>query len=68
MLTLLLQELRKVYVNIFDAMEALKHDGTARRFSTLSELRSYTIDERKVIPRDKAKMGGALKDLLRRLL
>ena len=56
-----------MYVNVFDAMEALKRGGTARTFANIPELRNYTTNANKMIPRNKAKAGGALKDLLRKL-
>lgn len=63
-----IQELRKVYVNIFDVVDVLRDDpenGTVRRFGNINELRQYTFSTHKVISRDQAKVGGAIRDLLR---
>jgi hypothetical protein len=54
-------------VNIFDAMDALKNNTKAPRFKDIPALRNYCVKQHKVIPRAKAKAGGALRDLLRRL-
>lgn len=62
-----MQALRRVYVNIFDAIDALITGGQATRFSDLPALRRYTKNSHKVCPIAHAKSGGVVKDLLRPL-
>jgi hypothetical protein len=54
-------------VNIYDLLDA-KENGTAvRRFANRRELAAYTINNRKIYPKRKAKEGGPVKILLRQI-
>ena len=57
----------RIWVNIFDVIQAEKTGGTARRFENLAELARYSTSRRKVFSKDDAK-GGALKFLLKEIL
>ncbi|KAG4431825.1 hypothetical protein IFR05_012687 [Cadophora sp. M221] len=56
--------LRKVWVNIFDFIEAVRQNKIPRRFPTEEALREYTISTDKIYPKKKAKKGGPVRALL----
>ncbi|KAH7364813.1 hypothetical protein BKA65DRAFT_447974 [Rhexocercosporidium sp. MPI-PUGE-AT-0058] len=50
--------LRKVWVNIYDLIEAVRKYKIPRRFRTQSALSNYTISTDRIYPKKKAKEGG----------
>ncbi len=62
------QELKKVWVNIYDLIDAVNANTTPRIFGSLAELRAYTLDEDKMFPKKEAKKGGPVKALLAHIL
>jgi hypothetical protein len=55
-----------IYVNLVDLIDPSIHE--VELFSTLDELRDYTIDTGKFFPKESAYAGGVLKFLLREIL
>ncbi|PVH79114.1 hypothetical protein DL98DRAFT_420947 [Cadophora sp. DSE1049] len=56
--------LRKVWVNIYDLIVAVRQNKIPRRFPSLHALSAYTIRTRKIFPKEKAKEGGLVRQLL----
>lgn len=58
------QELKKVWVNIYDLIDAVNANTTPQIFPSLSALRAYTLEKGKIFPKKEAKKGGPVKSLL----
>ncbi|KAK4540774.1 hypothetical protein LTR36_008851 [Oleoguttula mirabilis] len=56
--------LKKIFINIFDLVEARKEDSIAHVFPTKDELRDYSWEHDKIFPLKKAKKNPILKMLL----
>jgi hypothetical protein len=57
---------KEVHVNLVDLIDSSIHE--VELFSTLDELRDYTIENGKFFPKESAYAGGVLKFLLRKIL
>ncbi|KAH8155787.1 uncharacterized protein LAJ45_00799 [Morchella importuna] len=66
------KEIAKIHVNLVDLIELPPPSSgpvtAARIFPTLKALRKYTKRTKKYFPREEAKAGGILKNLLRNIL
>ncbi|KAH6613073.1 hypothetical protein C7974DRAFT_476171 [Boeremia exigua] len=60
------KEIKTIHVNLVDLVDTSDHDPEL--FSSLEELREYTIESRKFFPKESAYAGGILKFLLREIL
>ncbi|KAH7162403.1 hypothetical protein B0J13DRAFT_9682 [Dactylonectria estremocensis] len=58
---------QRTHVNLVDLVESPTTGQKAKIFPTVEALRKYTIDEKKIFPRDEAYAGGLLKTLLRQI-
>ncbi|KAF4631442.1 hypothetical protein G7Y89_g6692 [Cudoniella acicularis] len=58
------QALSKVFVNIWDLLDAVKADTTPTLFPNRRELANYTMRTRRVYPKEKAKEEGPVRALL----
>ena len=57
--------LKGVWVNIYDLVHAVRTNTTPpRRFQSQGKLAAYTLKNRKVYPKEKAKKGGPVRALL----
>ncbi|CZS94890.1 hypothetical protein WAI453_013492 [Rhynchosporium graminicola] len=56
--------LRRVWVNIYDLIAAVRQSKVPRCFRNEFDLRTYTINSRKIFPKKKAKEGGPVRALL----
>jgi hypothetical protein len=57
---------KEIHVNLVDLIDSSVHE--VELFSTLDELRDYTIETGKFFPKESAYAGGVLKFLLREIL
>jgi hypothetical protein len=60
------QKIETIHVNLVDLVDCSGHN--VELFSSLEELREYTIESRKFFPKGSAYAGGILKFLLREIL
>jgi hypothetical protein len=59
------QSLRKVWVNIYDLLDAVKrNECPPHRFESRIALANYTIQTNRVYPKKKAKKEGPVRELL----
>ncbi|KAH7170308.1 hypothetical protein EDB81DRAFT_160457 [Dactylonectria macrodidyma] len=58
---------QRTHVNLVDLVESPQTGKKAKLFPTVEALREYTLEERKVFPREEAHAGGLLKMLLRQI-
>ncbi|KAL2827981.1 hypothetical protein BDW59DRAFT_159939 [Aspergillus cavernicola] len=67
-----LSEARKAvvqtHVNLVDLLESVRNGSPVETFSTLEELRKYTVNEGRYFPKEEAYEGGLLRYLLREIL
>ncbi|KAH7400385.1 hypothetical protein BKA64DRAFT_708069 [Cadophora sp. MPI-SDFR-AT-0126] len=56
--------LRKVWVNIYDLIEAVRKNEIPRRFPSQHALSAYTLRTQRIFPKKKAKEGGPVRQLL----
>ncbi|KAK0108620.1 hypothetical protein ONS95_003415 [Cadophora gregata] len=56
--------LRRVWVNIHDLIIAVRQNKIPHRFQSQHELSAYTLRTRKFFPKEKAKEGGPVRQLL----
>lgn len=62
------QKIKETHVNLVDLVERGRTGIPVRLFSSLEELRAYTIKTGKFFPKEDAYAGGVLKFLLREIL
>lgn len=62
------QKIKETHVNLVDLVERGRTGKRVRLFSSLEELRAYTISTGKFFPKEDAYAGGVLKFLLREIL
>lgn len=61
------QKIKETHVNLVDLVDRGRTGKRVRLFSSLEELRAYTISTRKFFPKEDAYAGGVLKFLLREI-
>jgi len=59
------EEIKKIHVNLVDLVDTSGRD--VELFSSLDELRAYTIENGKFFPKESAYAGGVLRFLLREI-
>ncbi|KAE8148528.1 hypothetical protein BDV25DRAFT_141721 [Aspergillus avenaceus] len=55
------------HVNLVDLLQSIRAGSPVEAFSTLEDLRAYTIENRKYFPKEEAYEGGLLRFLLREI-
>ncbi|KAG4416990.1 hypothetical protein IFR04_009880 [Cadophora malorum] len=58
------QALRNVWVNIYDLIVAIRQNKIPHRFPSRHALSAYTLRTRKIFPKERAKEGGPVRQLL----
>ncbi|KAF5861157.1 hypothetical protein ETB97_000531 [Aspergillus alliaceus] len=61
------QAVVKTHVNLVDLLESIRAGSPVEAFSTLEDLRAYTIENGKYFPKEEAYEGGLLRFLLREI-
>jgi len=59
-----MQALRNVWVNIYDLIVAIRQNKIPHRFPSRHALSAYTLRTRKIFPKERAKEGGPVRQLL----
>ncbi|KAL2127115.1 hypothetical protein VTI74DRAFT_11315 [Chaetomium olivicolor] len=60
--------LRRVHVNIYDLLDAVKQGRQPRRFANAQQLATYTVNSGKIYPKRYVKEMGPVKALMRQIL
>ncbi|KAB8213266.1 hypothetical protein BDV33DRAFT_210382 [Aspergillus novoparasiticus] len=61
------QAVVQTYVNLVDLLQSIRAGSPVEAFSTLEDLRAYTIENGRYFPKEEAYEGGLLRFLLREI-
>ncbi|KAJ5318225.1 hypothetical protein N7476_004645 [Penicillium atrosanguineum] len=62
------EKLKNIHVNLVDLLESVRMGTPVQSFTTMEELRQYTVTQKKFFPKEEAYEGGLLRYLLREIL